>query len=105
MLARRRSPIHVLIALVTRPRFQARRADLHVGNLRVFAQPILSAICGANRPKRFIGKQFELAAAWQVTPELNLSASVSAFDPGPFIRETGAARTIKMVGAMANFRF
>lgn len=26
--------------------------DLHVGNLRMFAQPILSGISGADRPKR-----------------------------------------------------
>jgi hypothetical protein len=47
----------------------------------------------------------ELAAVWQATPELNLSVSVSAFDPRPFIRESGSARTIKMVGAMTNFKF
>ncbi|MDI4239358.1 alginate export family protein [Bradyrhizobium sp. Arg237L] len=50
---------------------------------------------------RFIGKQLELAVAWQATAELNLSVSVSAFDPGRFIHETGPARTATMVGAMA----
>lgn len=54
---------------------------------------------------RFIGKQVEVAAAWQATPEMNFSASVSVFDPASFIRETGPARSIKMVSAMANFRF
>lgn len=60
---------------------------------------------GKGSAARFIGKQLELAAAWQATPELNLSASISAFDPGRFIRETGPARTMKVAGAMANFRF
>ena len=51
------------------------------------------------------GKQIEVAAAWQATPQLNLTASLSAFDPGPFIRDTGPARTIRMAGAQTTFRF
>lgn len=54
---------------------------------------------------RFIGKEIELAASWQATPKLNLTGSISAFDPGPFIRDTGSARFIRMVGAQATFRF
>jgi hypothetical protein len=34
-----------------------------------------------------------------------LSASIGAFDPGTFIRETGAAQVTKRVGVMANDRF
>jgi hypothetical protein len=60
---------------------------------------------GLNSDARFIGKQLELAVAWQATPELNLSTSVSAFEPGPFIRQTGSARTMKVAAAMANIRF
>lgn len=60
---------------------------------------------GSDSATRFIGKQFELAAAWQATPELNLSASASVFDPGSFIQDTGPARPIRMVSATANFRF
>lgn len=60
---------------------------------------------GRRSEARFIGKQFELATAWQATPELNLSASASLFDPGRFIRDTGPSRPIRMVSAMANFRF
>ena len=60
---------------------------------------------GRQSDARFIGKQIELATSWQVTPELNLTASLSAFDPGPFIHDTGPARTIRMAGAQATFRF
>jgi len=54
---------------------------------------------------RFIGKEAEATIAWQATPELELSASLSAFVPGQFIRDTGPARTITMLGLEANFRF
>lgn len=60
---------------------------------------------GESSDARFIGTQFEFTVAWQATPELNLTVSASAFEPGTFIRETGPARTIGMIGAMANFRF
>ncbi|MEG3163146.1 alginate export family protein [Sphingomonas sp. PB2P19] len=54
---------------------------------------------------RFIGKEAEATLAWQVTPELELSTSISAFAAGQFIRDTGKARTIAMFGTEANFRF
>lgn len=54
---------------------------------------------------RFIGKQAEATLAWQATPEWELSTSLSAFAPGAFIRETGPARTITMLGLESNFRF
>lgn len=60
---------------------------------------------GKGSDARFIGKQIELAVSWQATRQLNLTASLSAFDPGQFIRDTGPARTIKMVGAQTTFRF
>lgn len=60
---------------------------------------------GRQSDSRFIGKQIELATSWQATPELNLTASLSVFDPGPFIRDTGPARTIRMAGTQATFRF
>ena len=53
---------------------------------------------------RFIGKEIEASLSWQATPELELSTSLSAFAPGAYIRETGAARTITMLGLEANFR-
>jgi hypothetical protein len=59
---------------------------------------------GASRAG-FIGKQVEITLDWNATPELDLTASVSAFEPGAFIRETGPAETIGMFGLEANFRF
>ncbi|MDF0488507.1 alginate export family protein [Sphingomonas sp. H39-1-10] len=54
---------------------------------------------------RFIGKEAEATLAWQATPELELSTSLSAFAPGGFIRQTGSAKTITMLGLETNFRF
>jgi len=54
---------------------------------------------------RFIGKEAEATLAWQATPELELSTSLSAFTPGSFIRQTGSARTITMLGLESNSRF
>jgi hypothetical protein len=58
-----------------------------------------------NSTARFVGKQAEGTIAWQATPELELSASLSAFVAGNFIRQTGSARTIRMLGLESNFRF
>lgn len=71
----------------------------------IYAIPGFLVRSGKDSDARFIGKEIELAVSWQATPKLNLTASVSAFDPGPFIRDTGSARTIKMVGAQTTFRF
>lgn len=60
---------------------------------------------GRNSEARFIGKHGELAVAWQATHELNLNASMSLFAPGAFIRDTGPAKTIRVAGAAATFRF
>jgi hypothetical protein len=60
---------------------------------------------GRDASARFIGKQLELAIAWQATRELNLSTQLSTFAPGAFIRETGPAKAIRMLGAAANYRF
>jgi hypothetical protein len=54
---------------------------------------------------RFIGKEVEATLAWQATPELELSTSLSAFDAGGFLRGTGSARTTTMLGLESNFRF
>jgi hypothetical protein len=60
---------------------------------------------GQGTSARFIGKEVEGSVAWQATPELEISASLSAFEPGGFIRESGPARVIRMVGLESNFRF
>lgn len=54
---------------------------------------------------RFIGKEVEATLAWQATPELELSTSLSAFDAGRFLEETGSGKTIGMLGLESNFRF
>ncbi|KQM13410.1 hypothetical protein ASE49_13180 [Novosphingobium sp. Leaf2] len=54
---------------------------------------------------RFIGKEAEATLAWQTMPELELSTSFSVFAPGGFIRQTGPAKTITMLGFESNFRF
>lgn len=60
---------------------------------------------GSSGQSRFIGKQAEVALAWQASPELSLAGSLAAFAPGAFIRETGPAHTIRMLGLETNFRF
>ena len=78
------------------------RESTHDG---IYAIPGLLVRSGKDSDARFIGKEIELAASWQATPMLNLTASLSAFAPGPFIRDTGSARTIRMVGGQTTFRF
>lgn len=64
---------------------------------------LLRAPCASRA--RFIGKEVEATLAWQATPELELSTSLSAFDAGRFIDETGSGSTIGMLGLESNFRF
>jgi hypothetical protein len=71
----------------------------------IYSIPGFLVRSGQNSDARFVGKQFELAASWQATPELSLSASLSTFEPGRFIRETGPSRTANVAGLMATFRF
>jgi hypothetical protein len=54
---------------------------------------------------RFIGTQAEAIIGWQVDETLSFTASYSLFRPGAFIRQSGPARTIHMVGAEAMVRF
>ncbi|WP_077145632.1 alginate export family protein [Sphingopyxis sp. KK2] len=54
---------------------------------------------------RHIGDQAEISAAWQASDTLSFSASLSAFRPGAFIRDTGPGRTIRMVGAEAMLKY
>ena len=54
---------------------------------------------------RHIGNQVEIAAAWQANPCLSFAASLSAFRPGAFLRETRPSRTIRLATAEAMFKF
>jgi hypothetical protein len=53
---------------------------------------------------RFLGNQAETSVEWRATQELTLSASLSLFRSGGFLREAGFARTIHMAGLEANYR-
>ncbi len=52
-----------------------------------------------------IGDQWEISTGWQASPILSFSASLSAFRPGAFVRDTGPAHTIRMAGAEAMLKF
>ena len=54
---------------------------------------------------RHVGTQAEMLLSWQATDVLSFSASYSFFEPGAFIRQSGPARTIQMIGAEVLFRF
>ena len=54
---------------------------------------------------RSIGQEIETSFSWQAMPELEVSGSVSVFNAGTFLRETGPHRTIGMVALETNFRF
>jgi hypothetical protein len=54
---------------------------------------------------RYIGNQVELSANWQASTILSVSASASLFRAGDFLRQTGPARPIRMVGTEIMFRF
>jgi hypothetical protein len=71
----------------------------------IYSIPGMLVRSGKDSDARFIGTHLELAVAWQATMELNLSASLSTFEAGRFIRETGPAHTTTMVSTTVNFRF
>ncbi|SFR96664.1 alginate export family protein [Sphingomonas jatrophae] len=54
---------------------------------------------------RHIGNQIELLVGWQANTILSFSLSASLFTAGQFLRETGPARPIHMVGAETMLRF
>lgn len=71
----------------------------------IYSIPGFLVRSGKDSDARFVGKQLELAVSWQATPSMNLTGSLSAFEPEEFIRDTGPARTIKMIGFQTTFRF
>ncbi len=54
---------------------------------------------------RHIGNQVELLVGWQASTILSFSLSASLFTAGDFLRDTGRAEPIRMIGAEAMFRF
>ena len=57
---------------------------------------------GDESAPRHVGNQVEAVLGWQAGP-LSVSASYSIFVPGGFIRATGSARTVHMLGLEAQF--
>ena len=54
---------------------------------------------------RFVGHSPGVEAVWQVTERLSLTGNASLFTAGPFIKETGPARTIGFLAGWATYRF
>jgi hypothetical protein len=54
---------------------------------------------------KMIGKQIEAVLDWQATRTLGVTASMSLFEPGGFIRQTGPARAITMLGLETTYKF
>ena len=54
---------------------------------------------------RSIGTQMEAVIGWQASQILSFTFSLSTFEPGRFIRQTGPARSIRMIGSEAMLRF
>lgn len=54
---------------------------------------------------RHIGDQLELSASWKASAAISFAASLSAFRPGAFLKETGPARPIHMAGIEAMLKF
>ena len=71
----------------------------------LYAMPGFLVRSGRGSRAREVGSHVEAAGAWWATPELQLSGSVSVFDAGRFIRETGPSETIVLANLTANFRF
>ena len=60
---------------------------------------------GEGTRSRFVGHSPGVEAEWQLTEHLSLTGNASAFTAGPFIQESGPARTIGFIAAWATYRF
>jgi hypothetical protein len=54
---------------------------------------------------RFVGHSPGIEAKWQVREDLSLTGNASIFTAGPFIRESGAAHTIRFLAGWVTYRF
>lgn len=78
------------------------RASTSDGVYDVPGQEIRAA--GASKA-RHIGDQIELSTSWKASATVSFAASLSLFRAGRFLKETGAARPIHMVGTEAMLKF
>lgn len=60
---------------------------------------------GEGTRSRFVGHSPGIEAVWQVARQLSLTGNASLFTAGPFIQESGPARTIRFLAAWATCRF
>ena len=60
---------------------------------------------GEGAHSRFVGHSPGVEAEWIVTEHLSLTGNASLFTAGPFIQESGPARTIGFIAAWATYRF
>jgi hypothetical protein len=60
---------------------------------------------GEGTHSRFVGQSPGVEAEWQVTSRLSVTGNASLFSAGPFIHESGPARTIGFIAGWATYRF
>ena len=60
---------------------------------------------GEGTHSRFVGQSPGVEAEWQVTDRLSLTGDASLFTAGPFIHESGPARTVGFIASWATYRF
>ncbi|WGF90278.1 alginate export family protein [Marinivivus vitaminiproducens] len=60
---------------------------------------------GDDTRARFVGTQGEMVLGWQADQAFSASISYSIFEPGTFIKDSGPAKTIHMLGAEIMYRF
>ena len=59
---------------------------------------------GKNSRARFVGQQWTLQANWPLTTHASLAATLSYFDTGRFLRETGTGKNVVYFTAWWNYR-
>ena len=59
---------------------------------------------GKNSRARFVGQQWTLQANWPLTTHAGLAATLSYFDTGRFLRETGTGKNVVYFTAWWNYR-
>ena len=59
---------------------------------------------GKNSRPRFVGQQWTLQGNWPLTTHASLAATLSYFDTGRFLRETGAGKNVVYFSAWLNYR-
>jgi hypothetical protein len=69
-----------------------------------YQPPGVPVVAGNANNKRFLGEALNIQAEWQVTPNLNVNATVVHFFADGFLRAAGG-KDITWTGAWATFNF